>query len=199
MKGNNNMKRVLAVLLTTIMLLTIVAVSPIIALEVPTFSVSDAQGYAGDEVVLSVNIASNPGVISIGLQIGYDSSVLELKSAAIKDFAEVSFSPIEANPFMVTWEDVLKPNNTNNGSLAVLTFSIKESAPLGDTSVTVDYNDNEADNVFNSDYDNVSFTMHNGKVTVLEKIVDVTGVTIDETLSVNIGEKTTMANEFLPK
>lgn len=180
------MKRVFAFLLATMMIFSIVPVSPAIALGTPTFSVSDAEGSAGEQVTLSIDIASNPGVIAVGLQIGYDSSILELKSAAIKDFADTSFGPTTGNPFNVSWEDALNPNNTQNGTIAELTFLIKQGVALGDYAVTVSYVE---DNVFNADFDNVYFATKNGKVTVAEQAVAVTGVSLDETLSVNIGEK----------
>lgn len=180
------MKRVFAFLLATMMIFSIVPVSPAIALETPIFSVSDAEGSVGEQVTLSIDIASNPGVIAVGLQIGYDSSILELKSAAIKDFADTSFGPTTGNPFNISWEDVLNPNNTQNGTIAELTFLIKQGVALGDYAVTVSYVE---DNVFNADFDNVYFATKNGKVTVAEQSVEVTGVTLDETISVNIGEK----------
>lgn len=180
------MKRVFAFLLATMMIFSIVPVSPAIALETPIFSVSDAEGSVGEQVTLSIDIASNPGVIAVGLQIGYDSSILELKSAAIKDFADTSFGPTTGNPFNISWEDVLNPNNTQNGTIAELTFLIKQGVALGDYAVTVSYVE---DNVFNADFDNVYFATKNGKVTVAEQSVAVTGVTLDETISVNIGEK----------
>ena len=182
------MKRVFAVLLAAMMILCIVPVNSVIALGTPTFSVSEARSSAGEQVTLSVNIASNPGVIAVGLQIGYDSAVLELKSAAIKDFADTSFGPTTGNPFNISWDDVLNPNNTTNGTLAELTFQIKEGTALGEYPVTVSYDE---DNVFNSNFNNVYFATQNGKITVVEKSVAVTGVTIDETISVNIGEKKT--------
>ena len=118
MRKDYNMKRVFALLLATMMILSIVPVSPVIALEAPTFSVSEGKGSAGEQVTLSVTIASNPGVIAVGLHIGYDSAILELKSAAIKDFADTSFGPTSGNPFNISWDDVLNPNNTANGTLA---------------------------------------------------------------------------------
>ena len=189
------MKRFFAFILATMMIISIVPISPVIALGAATFSVSETKGSAGEEVTLSINVESNPGVVVIGLQIGYDSSVLELKSAAVKDFADTSFGPTTGNPFHVTWEDVLNPNNTNDGVIAELTFLIKADAPLGDTAVTVSYDE---ENIFNSNFNNVYFATQNGKVTVVEKTVSVTGVTIDETLSVNIGEKKTPSYAVIP-
>lgn len=189
------MKRFFAFILATMMIISIVPISPVIALGTATFSVSEAEGSAGEEVTLAINVESNPGVVVIGLQIGYDSSVLELKSAAGKDFADTSFGPTTGNPFHVTWEDVLNPNNTNGGVIAELTFLIKADAPLGESVVTVSYDE---ENVFNSNFNNVYFATQNGKVTVVEKAISVTGVTIDETLSVNIGEKKMPSYAVIP-
>lgn len=189
------MKRFFAFILATMMIISIVPISLVIALGTPTFSVSEVEGSAGEEVTLDINVESNPGVVVIGLQIVYDSSVLELKGAAVKDFDDTSFGPTTGNPFHITWEDVLSPNNTNNGVIAELTFLIKADAPLGETAITVSYDE---ENVFNSSFKNVYFATQNGKVTVVENPIAVTGVTIDETLSVNIGEKKTPAYTVQP-
>ena len=128
--------------------------------------VSSAEGHAGDEITLDVAIAENPGIIALGLDVGYDDEVLELVSATAKDFNGVSFGPLTNQPFKLSWDDVLNPDNTQSGVIAQLKFVIKDDAPLGDTTVTLSY---DADNIFNANYENVPFNVTNGTVTVKDE------------------------------
>ncbi len=160
------MKRVFVSVLATLVLMATFAISPAVATGTPTFSISEASGQAGEQVQVSVRIADNPGIIALQVRVSYDSEVLELQSADGQgDFSGVAFGPLNRQPFNVSWDDSLNPNSTANGTLATLTFQIKADAAPGDTVISIAYDE---DNVFNSDYDNVSFATQNGKVTVTE-------------------------------
>ncbi|MBQ7171718.1 MAG: hypothetical protein IJR89_05525 [Clostridia bacterium] len=157
------MKRNSIAFLATLLLALSLLAQSAFAASTGEFSVTSANGYPGDTVVISLKVTQNPGVITMGVQVNYDSDVLELQSAVGKDFADASFGPLTSIPFNISWDDVLKPNNTSIGTLAELTFRIKADAAIGDSAVTATY---DPDNVFNSSYDNVSFSVVNGKVSV---------------------------------
>ncbi len=157
------MKRVIASVLIALLLCMAFAGGTAWAAS-PMITVSEAEGRAGDEVKLSVEISGNPGIIAMQLQIAYDTRVLELKKAIAKDYAGVSFGPTDSESFSLIWEDVLHPNTTKNGVMAELTFQIKANAPAGDSTVRVSY---DPENVFDESYDNVTFHTQNGSVTVL--------------------------------
>ena len=136
------------------------------------FEVGNVEGKAGDTVTVPVSIAYNPGIVSLKIAVAYDPAVLELVEATAGDFvvaeqenvtvASPSFGPIE-NPFVINWFDALATeNNTQNGILANLTFKIKEGA-TGSTEVSISFNAND---VFDKDYNNVTFNAVSGVVTV---------------------------------
>lgn len=158
------MKRLFTFFLSALIAFGVILTVPVSAFETPTITVSNTEGTVEEEITLAVGLESNPGVIAVGIQIEYDSSVLELKGAAGKDFAGVDFGPLTDQKLNITWEDALNQNNTNDGVLAELTFLIKNGSETGDYDVSVSYDE---ENIFNSGYTNVYFDVKSGKVTVL--------------------------------
>lgn len=157
------MKRFLTLLLACTMLLGTFTFSSVTAASDPTFSVTDAQGKLGDEISVDINISNNPGIIALRLNIQYDSSVLELTGATPKDYASTTFGPLTNNPFTLLWDESLSPDNTTNGTIAQLTFAIKDKAAVGDTDITITY---DPEDVFNQNYENVHFETAAGSVAI---------------------------------
>ena len=148
------MKRYLTLMLVCVMLLGTLSFGSAMAVSDPTFSVTDAQSEQGSEFSVDINISNNPGIIALGLQVEYDSSILELKEANSKDFTGTTFGPTSANPFTLTWDGSLDPNNTTNGAIAQLTFVVKDNATVGDTEIPITY---YPENVFNQDFEKVYY------------------------------------------
>ncbi|MBO5558201.1 cohesin domain-containing protein [Ruminococcus sp.] len=139
------------------------------AFDVPTFYVTDSSCYAGDEIEVEVKIENNPGIISCLLLVNYDSQYMTLIDAQSGDYEDVSFGPIENNPFSLTWSDGLHDNNTNDGCLVRLKFKISESTPIDSYPISLSY---DPDNVFNFDEDNVYFDTADGIITVKNRELD---------------------------
>ncbi len=133
----------------------------------PTFFVNTAKGKVGDTVEVTVSLKNNPGIVSMKVDVSYDESVLELVKIEGGDYDSTSFGPTTSNPIAVNWFDTLNPNNTTNGTLATLTFKIKEGATLGDTEITLSY---DAEDVYDFDFENVYFATESGKITVIDYI-----------------------------
>ena len=136
---------------------------PVSAAGNPAFVVSETAGNPGDTVTLTVSTQNNPGIIGMRLFVAYDSAVLELKKAEIEDLNDVTFGPIAKNPFILSWVDAIHPDNTTNGVLAKLTFTVKANAPMGKSAVSVSYD--EAD-VFNAKWESINFATVAGGVNV---------------------------------
>ena len=131
--------------------------------DAPAFSVSDASGKAGDEVSVKVEISGNPGIIAFHLLADYDSGALTLVDAKSGIFPGTSFGSKEKLPFSFLWSDAVSGDYTDNGTLAELTFKIKDDAPAGEYTVSLQY---DPEDVFNFDMQNVSFETSAGKITV---------------------------------
>ena len=159
-------KRILSLALTLLLLISAVPHFAAFAVgNAPTFVAGTTEGKPGDTVTVTVSTVNNPGIVSMRVDVGYDANVLELTGIAGQDYAGTTFGPLTANPIAVNWFDAINPNNTTNGVVAVLTFKIKDDAPVGDTAITLSHN---AEDVYDSDFNNVAFEAENGKVTVLE-------------------------------
>ncbi len=135
--------------------------------EGPAFYLDYVSGQAGETVTVALRIKDNPGIVSMRVDIGYDSEVLELLAIEGGIFNQTSFGPLENNPISVNWFNTLEENNESNGVVATLTFKIKDEAPLGVSPITISYK--EVD-VYDFDMNNVHFEIANGQVAVVEYI-----------------------------
>ncbi|MBR2319607.1 MAG: dockerin type I repeat-containing protein [Clostridia bacterium] len=61
--------------------------------------------------------------------------------------------------------DAVRPDNTTNGVVVLLTFRVKEGVPVGNTAITLSYN---ADDVYDQNFENVGFRVENGTVEIVE-------------------------------
>ncbi len=140
-------------------------VRQVVAENAPTFYLNAVKGKKGDTVKVVLSLKNNPGIVSLKVDIGYDANILKLVSVEGGIFDATDFGPITNNPLAVNWYDTLNPNNSANGDIAILTFKVKEDAPLGDTAITLSY---DGENVYDFDFKNVSFATQDGKVTVVD-------------------------------
>lgn len=131
----------------------------------PTFAVSHVGGNAGGTVNVTVSTVNNPGIVSFKLLIYYNTDALELISFKRGEFSGLATNNVSNTPFILNWVDAISPDNTTDGNIATLTFKIKDNAALGEHPITVMYN---ADDVYNSVWDNVDFDVHNGAIEVLK-------------------------------
>ena len=94
----------------------------------------------GDVEVL-IDIAGNPGIMALILEVSYDSEVLTLKEDGFTD-TELLVGNVDTtitkNPFRLGWQhsDGTSVNNYKNGTIAKLTFEMKEGF-TGTTNVEV--------------------------------------------------------------
>lgn len=157
------MKRTVALFLSLLLLLTALPVGTAFATGTPSFVADEVSGKPGDTVTVNLSTANNSGIVSLKVMVGYDASALKLTGISAKDFAGTSFGPLTKNPIAVNWEDAIHPNNTTDGIVAVLTFEILDTAPAGKSAITLTY---DPEDVYDSDFNNVTFATSNGSVTV---------------------------------
>ncbi len=93
----------------------------------------------GDEVLASLTLDKNPGIIGLRINVGYDDSVLSIANRdgiANAELLEGFVTPPPgqlANPFSLVWSDPLaEVNNESVGTVAEITFKVKDDAKLGD-------------------------------------------------------------------
>ncbi len=137
----------------------------------PTLSATEVTGQPGDTVDVSIVMYNNPGIVSMQLDVGYDSSVLTL--VKVTDGGLIG-SAVHSNnltlcPYRLTWaNDLATTNYTANGTIVTLTFTIAEDAAVGEYPVTVNYTKNNFE-IFDCDANEVDFTTVPGSVIIAEK------------------------------
>lgn len=94
----------------------------------------------GDVEVL-IDIAGNPGIMALILEVYYDSEVLTLKENGFTDTGLLVGNvetTITKNPFRLGWQhsDATAANNYKNGNIAKLAFEMKDGF-IGTTNVEV--------------------------------------------------------------
>ena len=143
-------------------------VDPGLPADAPAFVVESVSASAGEEFTVAVRTERNSGIVSLKLQVSYDTDLLELVGAEELDFEDTVFSPITKTPFIINWVDALRPNNTTDGVVALLTFRVKDDAPAGQTEITLSY---DAADVFDQDFEDVAFRTVSGTVEIVDYVV----------------------------
>ena len=121
----------------------------------------------GDTFTLYVMMDNNPGVTGWLIDVAYDEGVLNLVSQTRGDAfpgGTFSFGPMQS-PTNALWTDFLSGvDYTNNGTLYILTFTVKADAAFGMTVLQVYCRDQ--DNITNTAWDTVVFDFANTAVVV---------------------------------
>ena len=154
----------------------------------PTLSIGSATGCVGDRVTVPVTIENNPGVVGVFLDVAYDSTKLSLVDVTDTELLSggVFTNRLEQNPFALTWEASLNPNNTNNGVIATLTFEILE----GCENETIELS--SPHKIINYDMEFVQFDFVPGTIKTSEPAVPVSEITLSQT-QVNLDPGETLA------
>ena len=137
--------------------------------DAPMFRISDASASRGKTFTAEISLENNPGITALSLNVGYPHDVLELKSVAYENLfsSQPTNGRLNADPFILSWCSSSGRDESSDGTLARLTFAVRDDAPDGSCDISLSYDE---DNVFNSDFDNVRFRTVNGCVTVRDYI-----------------------------
>ncbi|MBQ3100509.1 MAG: S-layer homology domain-containing protein [Clostridia bacterium] len=182
-------KRIISFVLAMITLFAMTSGSVSANVLTPTITLESIEAEVGDELSIKVLIENNPGIWGMDLRISYDKSVLTLTSVDNGDFyqeTEWTKGNLNGDVYILSYEaNGLYDVTASSGVLAVLNFKISDTAEVGDYAVSAFYNPGD---IININFDDINFTVVNGTVRVAPKSTRVTGVTIDERMTVEIGE-----------
>ena len=89
----------------------------------------------GDTIQIKVELAENPGIANLVVDLSFDDSVLKLTKVEDAGMVGESLhSDRYTPPYRMTWADDLASSNiTYTGTLATLTFEVSKDAKAGDT------------------------------------------------------------------
>ena len=136
-----NLRKLLAIVLCLLLVATSFAtVSPEESEFSGIVSKNIEVAETGDVEVL-IDIAGNPGIMALILEVSYDSEALTLKENGFTDTGLLVGNvetTITKNPFRLGWQhsDATAANNYKNGNIAKLAFEIKDGF-IGTTNVEV--------------------------------------------------------------
>lgn len=144
----------------------------------PMFLVEQVTGRVGDTVEVKIELNNNPGIIAATLEVEYDREKLELVGMEDGELLPNGTFPSKLEgtkpvidftvyPFALSWEDSTATENiTANGTLATLTFKVKETCAIGDKAViSVSY---DPENVYEFSMVNVAIDVSNGGIEVVD-------------------------------
>ncbi len=164
-----NMRRLLSLVVAIVMMFSIVGTQLVVANAIgePTITVGSGTGERGEDVTLTIELSNNPGICAAQIWVHYAEGLV-LKSATDSGLlAGAEFGGDKnANPYGLSWEDgtnAERADNTGNGTLVTLVFTIDPSAELGDHDVSVTY---DSGDIYNMALEDVDFALVSGTVTV---------------------------------
>ena len=128
---------VLCLLLITISFVTVYAEES----EFSGIVSKKVEAFANGEVEVLIDLAGNPGITALILEVSYDSEVLTFKENGFTDTSLLVGNvqtTLTRNPFRLSWQhsDATAVNNYKNGTIAKLYFEIKDGF-VGTTDINV--------------------------------------------------------------
>ena len=135
----------------------------------PVISAEVIRAAAGDTAELRLMIQDNPGIISLGLDLQYDTDKLKLTDCQngeiFPDVCMTAGNDHQANPYSILWDDAGASDYQKNGTLAVLKFEVSPDAHgIAEIQLRL-----RSSSTVNSGLHQVSFAIQNGAVQITEK------------------------------
>ena len=130
--------------------------------------ISKVTGNVGDVVDVTISLANNPGIVTMKLDVTYESSVLNLVGVTDAGKLGVAMHPTSPqelikNPYPLSWWNPIAETDFNsNGVVATLHFEILAGAD--NSPITITYRPGDIRNHINT---MIGFVVVNGSVTAL--------------------------------
>lgn len=159
----NFRKKAFAVLLVCLMMISVFPVSAFAADEL-IISAEKVTALPGSEISVNINIANNPGISSLKLNVTFDN-ILTLNSVTYNnEMGGQTVTPQSLkSPVTLTWVSPFA-NYNSDGVFVTLNFTVSETATPGKSSeIVINYDPND---IYNMDETNVPCKTANGSVTL---------------------------------
>ena len=126
--------------------------------------------YTGDTFTVTADLTQNPGLAGMSLSLSYDPDVLTLTGAEtggmLQSGSVVSSKELSVMPYTILWDDALAHEpHTETGTILTFTFTVKDAAPAGQTTVMLTY---DKASTFDKDLNAVPLTITDGELTVIK-------------------------------
>ena len=198
-------KRITSLMLCFVLILTMLATAvPALAAGTSSFTITadKAEANPGDTITYTVTMGAVSRLDSLkfklvipeGLTIVTGSGTLATGLKDTLKCVDTAWTESTKVFYVTMCDEGTGYSSANPTELMKIQCTVDAEAS---GNLTVDFNINPND-CYDPDYDNITFSTTPATVTVTAAPVAVTGVTIDETLSVNIGEKKTPSYTVAP-
>lgn len=164
------MKKLLSLLLTIIMVLSVVTV---FAESKPLISIDSVEAKRGETVKVNINIKNNPGFAVLKLKLNFDKNVLIPVSngagEVLEDtgiFSNLTQAENKEELDFVTFLAFRTENFTKDGILFTAEFKIKDTASKN-ASLKLSYGDRDC---ANQKFEKVSFELISGEIKVTDAV-----------------------------
>ena len=132
----------------------------------PTVIVNSVEAMPGETVSVSIDIANNPGIISMTLDVAFDPSLTLLSVDNTGLLPGYLPCAVMQNPYTLVWaNDAASEDIYVNGTIVNFVFKVADDAEPGSYSIVVTYNLDDYD-IYNYNSEPVEFAIQNGAVTV---------------------------------
>ncbi len=131
----------------------------------PRFVMDNVTSLAGKDIKVNLTLADNPGFASAVVHLYYDESVLTLtKVEDAGKLGDTVHNPTLKTPYILYWNNgTVTENFKVNGTVATLTFHVKDDAPEAVYPILVQVAD-----VVDVDLNDVAIAMVDGSVEVVD-------------------------------
>ena len=160
----------MSILLALVLLLTVVPFSAS-ATETAklTFTVSNKNAVPGETVDVDIAMTNNPGIASIGLNVGYDSDILTVENITFNSEmgGTTQTSQLTKNPVKLIW---ISSTSNFNGDANIATITFRVSGDITDniaSEVELSY---DPDDIYNIAEDNIDCSVVNGIINVVAAV-----------------------------
>ncbi len=174
-------KKILASVLSLALTVTAFNFIPVMAADITVKAENIEIEEGTTEAVIGIDLIGNPGISTIGFNVGYDSSAMTLVSYEAGEIfvtSEIYPGDFSKNPYTVSTGSA--ENKTNNGCLVKLKFKINENCKTGTYPVNVLDAGNIGGAVSIDDTEH-NLVYVNGSITVKTKATTTTTTTTTET------------------
>lgn len=138
------MKNIKKIITIALCMFVIISSAVMVSAEESEFSgivSKNVEVLGGGDVEVLIDIAGNPGITALILEVSYDDEVLTLKENGFTDTGLLVGNiqtTLTRNPFRLSWQhsDATAANNYQNGSVAKLAFEMKDGF-VGTTDINV--------------------------------------------------------------
>ena len=157
------MKRVLAYVLAFVLCLS--AMSFAVSAAGAQINMGSAQALPGEQITVNLSISDNPGIAYLKLKVSYDAESLALvgtENAGVLTGTYTTSKTMDTNPYVLQWMGA--ENAKGNGTIASLTFTVKETAKSGNYTVSI-----TVEECYDQEFEDVALAAVSGEIEVLSK------------------------------